>query len=90
MIVLDVRPAAEFAAGHIVGARSIPVDRLADSLKVIPRDVDVVAYCRGPYCVMADDAVRLLRRRGRRALRLADGFPEWQRAQLPVEMEVAS
>ncbi len=87
--MLDVRPSAEYAAGHIAGARSIPVDQLADGLKAIPRDVDVVAYCRGPYCVMADDAVRLLRRRGRRALRLADGFPEWQRAQLPVEMEVA-
>ena len=90
VIVLDVRPTAEYSAGHIAGARSIPIEQLADSLKAIPRDVEVVAYCRGPYCVMADDAVRLLRRRGRRALRLADGFPEWQRAQLPVEMEVAS
>lgn len=90
VIVLDVRPAAEYAAGHIAGARSIPVAQLAETLKAIPRDVDVVAYCRGPYCVMADDAVRLLRRRGRRALRLADGFPEWQRARLPVETEVAS
>jgi rhodanese-related sulfurtransferase len=90
VIVLDVRPAAEFAAGHIAGARSIPVDQLAESLRAIPRDVEVVAYCRGPYCVMADDAVRLLRRRGRRARRLAGGFPEWRRAELPVEMEVAS
>lgn len=90
VIVLDVRPSAEYVAGHIAGARSIPVDQLAEGLKAIPRDVEVVAYCRGPYCVMADDAVRLLRRRGRRASRLADGFPEWQRAQLPVEMEVAS
>lgn len=90
VIVLDVRPTAEYAAGHITGARSIPIDQLAESLKAIPRDVEVVAYCRGPYCVMADDAVRLLRRRGRRARRLTDGFPEWQRADLPVEMEVAS
>lgn len=90
VIVLDVRPTAEYAAGHITGARSIPIDQLAKSLKAIPRDVEVVAYCRGPYCVMADDAVRLLRRRGRRARRLTDGFPEWQRADLPVEMEVAS
>ena len=90
VIVLDVRPTPEYAAGHIAGARSIPVEQLTDGLKAIPRDVDVVAYCRGPYCVMADDAVRLLRRRGRRALRLADGFPEWQRAQLPVEMDAAS
>ena len=90
VIVLDVRPTSEYAAGHIAGARSIPIDQLADNLKALPRDVDVVAYCRGPYCVMADDAVRLLRRRGRRARRLADGFPEWQRAQLPVDTEVAS
>lgn len=90
VIVLDVRPAPEFGAGHIAGARSIPIDQLAECLKSIPRDVEVVAYCRGPYCVMADDAVRMLRRRGRPARRLEDGFPEWQRAQLPVEMEVAS
>jgi rhodanese-related sulfurtransferase len=90
VIVLDVRPTAEYAAGHIAGARSVRVEQLADSLKAIPRDVEVVAYCRGPYCVMADDAVRFLRRRGRRARRLADGFPEWRRAELPVELEVAS
>lgn len=89
VIVLDVRSATEFAAGHIAGARSIPVEQLADSVRDIPRDADVVAYCRGPFCVMADDAVRLLRRRGRRARRLTDGFPEWRRAQLPVESEVA-
>lgn len=90
VIVVDVRPAAEYAAGHIAGARSIPVEQLTEGLKSIPREVEVVAYCRGPYCVMADDAVRLLRRRGRRARRLEDGFPEWQRAALPVQMEVAS
>lgn len=90
VIVLDVRPAVEYAAGHIAGARSIPVEQLAERLKAIPSDLDVVAYCRGPYCVMADDAVRLLRRRGRRALRLTDGFPEWQRAQLPTEIIAAS
>ena len=84
VIVLDVRPTAEYAAGHIAGARSIPIAQLTESLKAIPRDVEIVAYCRGPYCVMADDAVRLLRRRGRRARRLADGYPEWHRAQLPV------
>lgn len=85
LIVLDVRPAAEYAAGHIAGARSIPLAQLAESLKSVPRDVEVVAYCRGPYCVMADGAVRLLRRRGRRAARLEGGFPEWRRAELPVE-----
>jgi rhodanese-related sulfurtransferase/DNA-binding HxlR family transcriptional regulator len=90
VIVLDVRPTVEYSAGHIAGARSIPIEQLAEGMKAIPRDVEIVAYCRGPYCVMADDAVRLLRRRGRRALRLRDGFPEWQRAQLPVEMEAAS
>jgi rhodanese-related sulfurtransferase/DNA-binding HxlR family transcriptional regulator len=90
VIVLDVRPAAEYLAGHIAGARSIPIDQLADDLKAIPPDIEVVAYCRGPYCVMADDAVRMLRRRGRPARRLADGFPEWQRARLPVELEAAS
>ena len=90
VIVLDVRPRPEYVSGHIAGARSIPIERLAESLKAMPRDVEIVAYCRGPYCVMADDAVRLLRRRGRPARRLEDGFLEWQRARLPVEMEVAS
>lgn len=90
VIVLDVRPTAEYCAGHIAGARSIPIDGLAENLQSIPRDVDVVAYCRGPYCVMADDAVRLLRRRGRKAARLEGGYPEWRRAELPVEEDVAS
>ncbi|MCU0260165.1 MAG: metalloregulator ArsR/SmtB family transcription factor [Ilumatobacteraceae bacterium] len=90
VVVVDVRPAAEFVAGHIAGARSIPVDELAANLRSLPADVEVVAYCRGPYCVFADDAVRLLRRRGRRARRLVDGFPEWRRAALPVEAGVPS
>ncbi len=89
VIVLDVRPRPEFAAGHIAGARSIPIEQLAESLKAVPRDIEIVAYCRGPYCVMADDAVRLLRRRGRAARRLEGGYPEWRRAQLPVESEAA-
>jgi rhodanese-related sulfurtransferase/DNA-binding transcriptional ArsR family regulator len=89
VVVVDVRPTAEYAAGHIVSARSIPIDRLAASLSQLPMDVEVVAYCRGPYCVFADDAVRLLRHRGRRARRLEDGFPEWQRASLPVEVDAA-
>jgi rhodanese-related sulfurtransferase/DNA-binding transcriptional ArsR family regulator len=84
LIVIDVRPSVEYAAGHIAGAVSIPIDRLARQLRTLPLDVDVVAYCRGPYCVFADDAVRLLRRRGRRARRLEDGFPEWRRAGLPI------
>ncbi len=85
VIVVDVRPTAEYAAGHIPGARSIPADQLARELATLPTDIEVVAYCRGPYCVFADDAVRLLRRRGRRARRLEDGFPEWRHARLPVE-----
>jgi rhodanese-related sulfurtransferase/DNA-binding HxlR family transcriptional regulator len=90
VVVIDVRPAAEFAAGHIAGARSIPIDQLAANIRDLPAGVEVVAYCRGPYCVFADDAVRLLRRRGRVAKRLEDGFPDWQRADLPVEMATAS
>ena len=90
VVVVDVRPAAEFAAGHISGARSIPIDQLTASIRDLPADVEVVAYCRGPYCVFADDAVRLLRRHGRAARRLQDGFPEWARADLPVETAVAS
>ena len=82
--MLDVRPPAEFAAGHITGARSVPPGELRRQLRAIPKTVDVVAYCRGPYCVFADDAVRLLVAKGYRARRLADGFPEWKRAGLPV------
>ena len=82
--VLDVRPGSEFRAGHIAGARSVPVAELRRSLRSLPKDVDVVAYCRGPYCVYADDAVRALERRGYRARRLEDGFPEWKYAGLPV------
>jgi rhodanese-related sulfurtransferase len=84
VVVLDVRPTAEFAAGHIAGARSLPVTELQRRLRSLPRDAEVVAYCRGPYCVYADDAVRTLRRKGYRARRLVDGFPEWKRAGLPV------
>ncbi|MGH8972206.1 MAG: ArsR/SmtB family transcription factor [Acidimicrobiia bacterium] len=84
VVVLDVRPTPEFSAGHIPGARSVPVGELRRHLRALPKDAEVVAYCRGPYCVYADDAVRLLRRRGYRARRLEDGFPEWKRAGLPV------
>jgi rhodanese-related sulfurtransferase len=94
LLIVDVRPEAEYAAGHIVGALSIPSARLRRELERLPEDVEVVAYCRGPYCVLADDAVRLLRRRGRNARRLQDGFPEWRAAHLPIEItprdEVAS
>lgn len=84
VVVVDVRPGAEFAAGHIAGARSIPVDQLSRRLRELPAGTELVVYCRGPYCVFADDAVRELRRRGRQARRLEDGFPEWRRAGLPV------
>jgi rhodanese-related sulfurtransferase/DNA-binding MarR family transcriptional regulator len=83
-VVIDVRPRAEYAAGHIAGAESIPIDELRKHLRVLPKDVEVVAYCRGPYCVYADDAVRELTRKGFRARRLTDGFPEWRRARLPI------
>jgi rhodanese-related sulfurtransferase len=84
-VLLDVRPAAEYAAGHIAGAKSVPIDQLPAMIEQLPRSRDVVAYCRGPYCVYADDAVRLLRAKGFRARRLGDGFPEWRRAGLAVE-----
>jgi rhodanese-related sulfurtransferase/DNA-binding transcriptional ArsR family regulator len=86
VLVLDVRPPAEFAAGHIGGAQSVPITELRRRLRALPRDAEIVAYCRGPYCVYADDAVRELRRRGFRAQRLVDGFPEWKRAGLPVAL----
>jgi rhodanese-related sulfurtransferase/DNA-binding transcriptional ArsR family regulator len=84
VLVLDVRPPAEYLAGHIAGARSTPVGELRRHLRALPRDADVVAYCRGPYCVYADEAVHELNRQGFRARRLIDGFPEWKRAGLPV------
>jgi rhodanese-related sulfurtransferase len=86
VVVLDVRPPAEYRAGHIAGAVSAPVVTLASQPPEIRRGGEVVAYCRGPYCVYADDAVRLLRARGVRARRLDVGFPEWRRAGLPVEI----
>ena len=84
VLVLDVRPGSEYAAGHITGARSVPITELRRHLRALPKSAEVVAYCRGPYCVYADDAVRELNRRGFRARRLIDGFPEWKRAGLPV------
>jgi rhodanese-related sulfurtransferase len=84
VVVLDVRPSAEFESGHITGARSTPIAKLRRHLRALPPGVEVVAYCRGPYCVYADEAVRELNRRGFHAQRLIDGFPEWKRAGLPV------
>jgi rhodanese-related sulfurtransferase/DNA-binding transcriptional ArsR family regulator len=85
VVILDTRPAGEFAAGHIAGAVSVPVDELKRRLANLPKSKEFVAYCRGPYCVYADRAVELLRASGRKARRLAEGFPEWKAAGLPVE-----
>src|SRR5437870_9795620 len=85
VVVLDVRPEPEYRAGHIPGARSVPLAELASLAPKLPRRRQIIAYCRGPYCVYAHDAVRLLQARGLNARRLDVGFPEWQRAGLPVE-----
>lgn len=84
VVILDVRPVEEFAAGHIPGALSVPLDRLDANLARLPRRAQIVAYCRGPYCVLAPQAVEQLRARGFKARRLADGMPEWRLAGLPV------
>ena len=84
VVVLDVRPTEEYDAAHIPGAVSIPFDVLPDRLDELPADAEVVAYCRGAYCVLAHDAVRLLHIRGRKAARLADGMLEWRLAGLPT------
>jgi DNA-binding transcriptional ArsR family regulator len=86
VVVLDVRPEREYKAGHITGARSAPLPLLDDLAPKLPKRREIVAYCRGPFCVYADDAVRLLRSRGLRARRLDVGFPEWRRAGRPVEV----
>jgi rhodanese-related sulfurtransferase len=85
VVVLDVRPEPEYRAGHIPGAQSAPIDALASHASKLPRRRQIVAYCRGPYCIYADDAVRLLQARGLKARRLDVGLPEWRRAGLPVE-----
>lgn len=83
--VLDVRPEEEFAAGHLPGAINVPVEKLEGLLSKLPKRKEVVAYCRGPYCLMSFEAVEALRKRGFKAKRLRDGFPEWRAAGLPVE-----
>jgi rhodanese-related sulfurtransferase/DNA-binding transcriptional ArsR family regulator len=84
VVILDVRPVEEFAAGHIPGALSVPLAGLDNALARIPRRAEIVAYCRGPYCVLAPQAVERLRSKGYKARRLADGMPEWRLAGLPV------
>ena len=83
-LLLDVRPALEYRQGHIAGARSIPLDELEQHLRELDPGREIVAYCRGPYCLFADEAVALLRAQGLRAHRYAEGFPEWAAAGLPV------
>lgn len=84
VIVLDVRPHEEYEAGHIPGAISVPLGELEERLASLPRDAEIVAYCRGPYCVLAPQALKLLHRHGFRARRLDAGLPEWRQAGLPV------
>jgi rhodanese-related sulfurtransferase len=85
VIVIDVRPVEEYGIVHIQGSLSIPLNELKERLDELPRDQEIVAYCRGPYCVFASEAARLLRENGFRARRLEDGFPEWRLGGLPVE-----
>jgi rhodanese-related sulfurtransferase len=84
VVVIDARPAVEYRQGHIAGAISIPVAELADRLQELPADRQIIAYCRGPYCVYADEMVQLLAERGIPAARLDDGYPEWAAAGLPI------
>ncbi|BBP05547.1 ArsR family transcriptional regulator [Sulfuriferula plumbiphila] len=84
-VVVDVRPAGEYQAGHIAGAISIPLDSLSKHLAKLPTNQEVVAYCRGPYCMFAYEAVSQLRSQGYKARRLEDGYPEWKADLLPVE-----
>lgn len=85
LMLIDVRPEAEFRAGHIAGATSVTIKELETRLDQLPNDRLIVAYCRGSYCVYADNAVRILTRHGMKAARLEEGFPEWKEAGLPVE-----
>jgi rhodanese-related sulfurtransferase/DNA-binding HxlR family transcriptional regulator len=84
VVLVDVRPEEEFASGHIEGARSIPLEELEQRLAELPTDRDIVAYCRGPFCAYAHEAVRQLRQAGRSALRLEDGWPEWRLAETNI------
>lgn len=87
LVVLDVRPALEYAQGHIAGARSIPIAELEERLRELPPDQEIVAYCRGAYCVFADEAVEVLTAHGYQARRMQQGYPDWHLANLPTETE---
>jgi len=84
VVVLDVRPAKEYSAGHIAGARSIPLEKLRRQLQALPKSREIVAYCRGPYCVFADEAVAILQAHGLKARRLQEGFPDWRAKGFPT------
>jgi len=86
-VILDVRPTLEYVQGHIAGARSIPIDELQQRLNELPHDQEIVAYCRGAYCVFADEAVELLTAHGYQVRRMQQGYPDWQLAHLPTETE---
>ena len=90
VVVLDVRPASEYEAGHLPHARSLPLSELERELATLPRDKTIVAYCRGPYCVLSQEALGMLRKRGFEAYRLQDGVLEWQAAGLPVMRSTAT
>ena len=83
--ILDVRPSEEYDVGHIPGAINIPLEEIGQHLASLPKDQDVIAYCRGEYCVLAFEAVATLRKKGFSARRLEEGYPEWKAAGLPVE-----
>ncbi len=87
VVVLDVRPEAEYQSGHLPHARSIPVSELKRRLAELPKDKEIVAYCRGPFCLMSTEAVALLKKRGYRARKIGDGVAEWAAAGLPIESE---
>lgn len=84
VVVIDVRPSSEYASGHLPFARSMPLDEIRQRIKELPADKDIVAYCRGPFCMMSAEAVELLKKRGYRAQKIADGTAEWQAAGLPL------
>jgi rhodanese-related sulfurtransferase/DNA-binding MarR family transcriptional regulator len=86
--VLDVRPESEYRQGHIANALSIPIDELSKRLKELPKRTEIVAYCRGPFCVYADEAVAMLNEAGFKAKRLSEGFPDWKSQELPVEVSM--